>query len=110
MFTVEGRMAVIHDFYAHDKAKEGSRTGIGRAAISKFRDHFSKIVASGVGDPSRCPLYEDPAFLFWKKLMEEGRIDEIIAVGYDVTFNKDHFDEDPKIMVERTVHQVGFRR
>lgn len=79
--TVNDDRLVIHDLVALDRTKRGARSGIGRRLCERLRPYFSEIVASGVGEPfyeSRMPIPEQKPFLFWKSMLDEGLIDEII--------------------------------
>lgn len=93
MFTVVGDEAVIHDFYAHDKEKQGARTGIGRNAVRSFRENFKTVIASGVGDDFHETIAQHPAVRFWRKMLDEKLIDGIIIMGHDSTITAEKLQQ-----------------
>ncbi len=88
---MDGR-AAIHVLEATDSDNHGARKGIGRKAIKAFREHFPHIIASGVGDGHIEGLLDNPAFLFWKKMLEEDLIDGIDLVGDKETLTRENID------------------
>ena len=88
---MDGR-AAIHVLEAVDSDNHGARKGIGRKAIKAFREHFPYIIASGVGEGHLEGLLDNPAFLFWKKMLEEHQIDGIDLVGDNVTLTRENID------------------
>lgn len=88
---MDGR-AAIHVLEATDSDNHGARKGIGRKAIKAFREHFPYIIASGVGDGHTEGLLDNPAFLFWKKMLEEDLIDGIDLVGDNETLTRENID------------------
>lgn len=87
--AIDGRL-VIHDFAARDVGLRGARTGIGRQACARVRPHFSEIVAGGVGEYlDGIPIEEQKPFLFWKTMLDEGLIDEIVPIYGDSVFRSE---------------------
>ncbi|WP_315920960.1 hypothetical protein [Mesorhizobium sp. SP-1A] len=76
-------VARIHSFMAKDLNLVGQRTGIGRTAVAAFRENFDFICACDVGDDADGGIAQHPSFRFWRKMLEEGLIDEIIVNGYN---------------------------
>jgi len=88
LMTVRDDVAILHDVVAKNPSEVAARTGIGRKAMARLRDHFREIVASGVGDPYAGSNYDQqPAFLFWRQMLREGLIDRIsfIICGTEMT-------------------------
>jgi hypothetical protein len=84
VITVLDGAATIHEFYAHDEAMAGGRSGIGRRALELLRPHFAHVMAGGVGEPDtvdpetgRRSYAVQPSFLFWRGMLREGLVDEI---------------------------------
>jgi hypothetical protein len=77
--TVVRKRLVIHEFVAKEPGLQGARTGLGRKTCETIRPYFREIVASGVGDEiPGAPLEEQAAYLFWKAMLDEGLVDEVI--------------------------------
>lgn len=76
-------LARIHSFMANDLNLVGQRTGIGRRAVAAFRENFDLICACDVGDDADGGIAQHPSFRFWRKMLEEGLIDEIVVNGYN---------------------------
>lgn len=70
--------AHIHFFVVKDNSLFGKRTGIGRAVVAQFREVFNRITAVDVGGNCEGGIAQHPAFRFWRKMLEERLIDEIL--------------------------------
>ncbi|NTF17659.1 hypothetical protein G6L37_04550 [Agrobacterium rubi] len=83
----------IHDLLTHDRDLRGARTGLGRKAMDAIRPHFQTIVACQVGEDT-APVPEQPAFLFWRRMLVDGLIDAI-SIGYgDCVITRDNVGEE----------------